>query len=162
MDISQIVPKTVVVIDYTNHRGERHLRRIVPSRVFWDRTKWHPEPQWLLEAFDVDKGAYRYFALQDIHSWMSAAEYAQADDEQIQIYGLAAADALGKFERRFPALHWWFSKGRTRHDEPLYGFAAFQPRADGVTPDAALVTTEHDDPRECIALAIKAMEEQHG
>jgi hypothetical protein len=28
-----------------------------------------PEPQWLLEAVDTEKGAARTFALKDIHSW---------------------------------------------------------------------------------------------
>jgi hypothetical protein len=60
-----------VIIDYTNWRGERSERRILPSRIVFKSNEWHPERQWLLEAIDLDKGslAFRTFALKDIHSW---------------------------------------------------------------------------------------------
>lgn len=59
----------VVKIDYTNWRGERSERRIVPMRMEWGQNKWHKEPQWLLHALDVDKRESRIFAMADIHSW---------------------------------------------------------------------------------------------
>lgn len=58
-----------VLIDYTNHRGERAERQIIPIRIFFSYTDWHPEEQWLLAAWDVDKKADRLFALKNIHSW---------------------------------------------------------------------------------------------
>jgi predicted DNA-binding transcriptional regulator YafY len=58
-----------VVIDYTNHRGVRVARTIVPRELRWGTSPWHPEPQWLLEAYDREKGAVRSFALVGIHSW---------------------------------------------------------------------------------------------
>jgi predicted DNA-binding transcriptional regulator YafY len=58
-----------VVIDYTNHRGERGLRRVVPVCMMWGSTKWHPTPQVLLRAFDLDKGSHRDFATSGIHDW---------------------------------------------------------------------------------------------
>jgi hypothetical protein len=64
--------KRAIVIDYTNHRGERGLRRVVPDEggLHYEMTEWHPERQWILYAFDLDKGARRGFALKDIHqSW---------------------------------------------------------------------------------------------
>lgn len=61
-----------VVIDYTNHRGERAERRIRPLEVKFKTTEWHPEPQWLLRAFDIDKQELREFAMKDIHSWRVA------------------------------------------------------------------------------------------
>lgn len=59
-----------VVIDYTNWRGERALRTIEPRQLVWSEgNEFHPRPQWLLEAWDVEKGALRSFAMVDIHSW---------------------------------------------------------------------------------------------
>ncbi len=59
----------IVSIDYTNHRGERHERRIVPRSMRFASTPWHPEPQWLLDAMDVEKNVERSFAMKDIHAW---------------------------------------------------------------------------------------------
>lgn len=66
--------KQVVEIDYTNWRGERSKRRIVPFRVVWENNEWHPETQWLLEALDVDKQEHRTFALANVHSLTPAPQ----------------------------------------------------------------------------------------
>jgi predicted DNA-binding transcriptional regulator YafY len=60
---------TTIVIDYTNYRGERARRRILPNRLWFGAADWHPEPQWILDAWDIQKGAIRSFAMRDIHSW---------------------------------------------------------------------------------------------
>lgn len=60
---------SVVTIDYTNWRGERSLRRVAPGRFYYGTSDWHPEPQWLMEAFDLDRAAVRTFALAGVHSW---------------------------------------------------------------------------------------------
>ncbi len=62
-----------VVIDYTNWRGIRGLRRIRPHGLVYANNEWHPESQWLLEATDVEKGEDQTFALAQIHGWFSAA-----------------------------------------------------------------------------------------
>lgn len=54
-----------VTLTYTNWKGETAQRTIIPRRVWWGSTEWHPEPQWLLTAFDVGKEAERDFALKD-------------------------------------------------------------------------------------------------
>jgi predicted DNA-binding transcriptional regulator YafY len=59
----------VVIIDYTNWRGQRSQRRILPLSIVFKATEWHKEPQWLLYAWDKTKREYRYFALKDIHMW---------------------------------------------------------------------------------------------
>jgi predicted DNA-binding transcriptional regulator YafY len=61
-----------VVIDYTNHRGERRERTITPLAVAYHSSPWHPEPQWLLTAHDEEKGDVRDFALKDVHGWRPA------------------------------------------------------------------------------------------
>lgn len=62
-----------VEIDYTNYRDERSMHRIRPVEIYWGKTKWHKEPQWLLRAFNVWKEAYRTYAMKDIHSWRTAS-----------------------------------------------------------------------------------------
>jgi hypothetical protein len=63
-----------VVIDYTNYRGERSTRTIglLTTGIYFGSNEWHPEPQWLLEALDLEKMQPRVFAMKDIHSWRPA------------------------------------------------------------------------------------------
>lgn len=63
------VPEQVVTFTYANHRGEVAVRRVVPIRLRFAATEWHPEPQWLLDGRDLDRGAERSFALADIRDW---------------------------------------------------------------------------------------------
>lgn len=79
-----------VAILYTNYRGETAVRRIMPcyhpdghDALWFGKTWWHPEPQWLLSAVDCenehwitrpDSGlARRDFAVADIKAWGQAA-----------------------------------------------------------------------------------------
>ncbi len=55
-----------LVFGYTNWQGEYAIRRAVPIQVYHGSTEWHPEPQWLMEAHDVDKGVVRVFAIADM------------------------------------------------------------------------------------------------
>ena len=52
-------------LTYRNWRGEVSDRVIIPRRVWFGSTEWHPEPQWLLTAWDAGKNAERDFALCD-------------------------------------------------------------------------------------------------
>jgi predicted DNA-binding transcriptional regulator YafY len=56
----------VVVLFYVDERGETCTRRVLPERIWFGCTDWHREPQWLLDAFDVDRRAVRSFAMQRI------------------------------------------------------------------------------------------------
>lgn len=58
-----------VRIHYTNYRNETGYRIIVPQKIWFGSTEWHPESQWLLDAIDVEKNALRNFAMKDIHEW---------------------------------------------------------------------------------------------
>jgi predicted DNA-binding transcriptional regulator YafY len=60
-----------VEIDYTNYRGKRAVRRVKPLDLTFRSTEWHPEMQWVMRAFDVEKQEIRFFAMKDIHSWNS-------------------------------------------------------------------------------------------
>lgn len=59
----------VVQFEYVNHRGEPGTRRIRPIRIWFGSTVWYPEPGWLLEAWDIDKGATRDFSLARVANW---------------------------------------------------------------------------------------------
>jgi predicted DNA-binding transcriptional regulator YafY len=67
--MAAIDPRMVVVVRYTNYRGETAIRRIIPRQIHFVATEWHPEPQWVLEAFDLDRNAERSFAIKDIVEW---------------------------------------------------------------------------------------------
>lgn len=59
----ELIPFTFM---YRNHRGEVAERHVIPISPHWGSTEWHPEPQWLLQAYDLDKAAIRDFAMDDI------------------------------------------------------------------------------------------------
>jgi hypothetical protein len=59
----------VITITYTNWKGIKAKRLIRPVEIWFGRTEYHPETQWLLKAIDIDKGAERNFAMKDIENW---------------------------------------------------------------------------------------------
>ena len=65
--------KATVRILYTNYRVETALRTIVPDRLWFGKTEWHPDDQWLLDALDVEKGQKRTFAMKDVRAWLEAS-----------------------------------------------------------------------------------------
>jgi len=66
-----------VTLVYTNYGGETSERTITPIKPWFGSTEWHPEPQWLLTAFDHEKQANRDFALKDF-GYPSPSPRAQA------------------------------------------------------------------------------------
>jgi hypothetical protein len=62
----------VVSVLYTNYRGITALRRVIPRRIWFGHTDWHPGEQWILDALDVEKRAERSFAMADIKEWSAA------------------------------------------------------------------------------------------
>ncbi len=61
--------KDIANVLYTNHRGEQAWRTIRPIRLWFGSTAYHPEPQWLLECFDLKKQATRDYAMSGIACW---------------------------------------------------------------------------------------------
>lgn len=88
-----------VAIRYRNWRGEVATRRIAPTGVRWGSNEWHPEPQWLLDAIDVDKGEPRTFALAGVLAWGDATDE-QPEIDRLRAEGDRLADCLLGFERR--------------------------------------------------------------
>lgn len=52
--------------DYTNYKGEQSHRRVIVHSVGYGSNEWHPEPQWLMYALDLDKNEFREFAMKDM------------------------------------------------------------------------------------------------
>ncbi len=55
-----------ITVIYKNWRGETAVRRIKPISQWFGATEYHPEPQWLMKALDVEKGVERDFAIKDM------------------------------------------------------------------------------------------------
>lgn len=69
--LTSLIP--ALVFTYRNHRGKIAERRVRPISVRYGSTEWHPEPQWLLRAFDLDKQAEREFAMSGFATAVSSA-----------------------------------------------------------------------------------------
>ena len=59
-----------VSFSYTNYRNETAPRFVRPLEIRFGSSEWHPQPQWLLKAYDFDKKELREFAMKDIQDWM--------------------------------------------------------------------------------------------
>lgn len=55
----------IIKMQYLNYKGELATRRIIPQRIWFGSTQWHPREQWMLSAMDLDRDAERDFALAD-------------------------------------------------------------------------------------------------
>lgn len=51
---------------YTNYKGATKWRYVKPLQYFYGSTEYHPEKQWFLKVFDIEKEAERTYALNDI------------------------------------------------------------------------------------------------
>ncbi len=63
-----------IEIDYTNWRGERAWRTVIPYHIVYESNSWHPEKQWLMMAYDPEKDSVRSFALAGIHGFRPTTE----------------------------------------------------------------------------------------
>lgn len=54
-----------ITMRYTNWRGNTAIRTVIPIGIWFGSTEYHPEPQTLMTAFDVNKGEVRDFAVSD-------------------------------------------------------------------------------------------------
>ena len=54
--------------DYTNYRGEESYRKVVAHSVYYGKSEWHPDPQWLMRAIDIEKNEFRDFTMKDMRN----------------------------------------------------------------------------------------------
>lgn len=58
--------KKPLVFEYINWEGKKAVRRVMPIKLWYGKTQYHPKEQWLLRATDLEKDAERDFAVKDI------------------------------------------------------------------------------------------------
>lgn len=58
-----------IKFEYTNHKGTISIREATPlgTPPRFMATQHHPEEQWILSMYDVDKEAVRHFAMKDMN-----------------------------------------------------------------------------------------------
>lgn len=64
----------VLIFEYTNYRGEESTREVVPDQVYYGTTEWHPDHQWFMHGYDVNKDEFRDFAMRDIKNMRNGAD----------------------------------------------------------------------------------------
>ncbi|MEI6849608.1 MAG: hypothetical protein WCK29_01075 [archaeon] len=64
-DINEVCLKVI----YKNYKGEVGERRIIPMEVYYGSNEYHKSEQWLMKVWDLDKNAFRDYALRDIIEW---------------------------------------------------------------------------------------------
>jgi hypothetical protein len=60
--------KQILYFQYTNWEGKTAWRRAVPLPIppLFGPDNWHPEPEWKMAMFDLDKMDRRAFTLKDM------------------------------------------------------------------------------------------------
>jgi len=54
-----------IKMKYTNYRGETAIRTVLPNCIKFGATTYHPQEQWLMQAYCTDRHDLREFALAD-------------------------------------------------------------------------------------------------
>lgn len=67
-------PMKRIRFTYKNYKGAVEDRTVYAERIYWGSTEYHPEPQWLLDAWDYSRQAKRSFALKDMTDVQPAGE----------------------------------------------------------------------------------------
>jgi predicted DNA-binding transcriptional regulator YafY len=62
----EFTPGQTIRFSYRNWQGAVAERTARVISLTYGATKWHQEPQWLLQAYDLEKNAVRLFALRDM------------------------------------------------------------------------------------------------
>lgn len=66
MNLFEITVGMYLEFDYVNWKGKKGHRSVEIQGIFYGSTDYHPEPQWILEAYDLDKRESRDFAMKDM------------------------------------------------------------------------------------------------
>ena len=71
--------------EYINYKGTKSTRNVIPMSLYFGATEFHPENQWLMVAYDLDKQCERTFALNDIIVGSFAEQISQLSWKQHKI-----------------------------------------------------------------------------
>lgn len=63
------IPGAATIV-YKNHREEVTTLRIRPDALFFGTSAHHPEPQWLLKAFNLERQVMRTYSMARILKWV--------------------------------------------------------------------------------------------
>lgn len=69
-----INPGVTIEFDYVNWKGASSHRRVIINKVLYGNNRYHPQPQWLMEAQDIDRNEVREFAMRDMTNVIRHAE----------------------------------------------------------------------------------------
>lgn len=71
----QLEERQAVRIYYKNWKGEYSWRMVIPlmGSLRFGTTEWHLVAEWLFQAYDLDKQAWRDFALTGVLQWHALA-----------------------------------------------------------------------------------------
>lgn len=59
----------IVAIDYIDRRGERRRYEIIPHAIRFGREFAHTDPQWLMDATNVQTKVVATFVVANIRNW---------------------------------------------------------------------------------------------
>ena len=68
-ETEELLKQKEFLIDYTNWKGKRKWRRVMPVRISWEISPFHAEHDLslFLNAIDVEECCSRDFLIKDIH-----------------------------------------------------------------------------------------------
>lgn len=64
--IIDVKPGCAYTFRFTNYKAQEAQRHVIARALQWGGTAWHPELQFFLDAFDIDKLEPRSFPLKEI------------------------------------------------------------------------------------------------
>jgi hypothetical protein len=56
----------IITFTYTNYKGETSVRTAKFVSISYGSTEYHPEPQFLIAGYDLDKKGLRGYAVKDM------------------------------------------------------------------------------------------------
>lgn len=74
-----------IQFEYINYKGIKSTRNVIPMSLYFGATEFHPENQWLVTVYDLDKQCERTFALNDIVVGSFAEQISQLSWKQHKI-----------------------------------------------------------------------------
>lgn len=56
----------IIQFNYINWRGLGDIRKALINEIYYGSNEYHPNPQFLMKAYDLDKNVERIFAMSDM------------------------------------------------------------------------------------------------
>lgn len=80
--IHDVRPGTAYLFDFTNYKEATATRHIIARGMRWGGTPWHPELQWFIDGFDLDKMEPRSFPIKLIE----LGTFRVMTDEEVDVF----------------------------------------------------------------------------